>query len=301
MFGLFSCKNDLDVSSIVPEDEPYVYSDSLLDEYQKDYNEQYIILKDLQRETQNKFDSLIQQIDVQLTLEENLLRIDFLEKVKENALIIRERSKQLNNFLVAETSFMIEYSGDKNFGISENGNKYEHHYKVDHSGFFDLLELNHLKNKGDYKTPLYLYVGDKGFEAPRGLWLLDTINQFKEDAYMTVISVTDTIVMPIFDFMDSQILVLESLDKNAITVFNTKLDDLFIDYPDPEKKYLVNVFKYLTQPQRTERNGEAWPWIAAQFDTPLIEAAKTFLLFQRMIYSAENITYDYLLQKLESN
>ena len=88
---------------------------------------------------------------------------------------------------------------------------------------------------------------------------------------MTVISVTDTIVMPIFDFMDSQILVLESLDKNAVTVFNTKLDDLFINYPDAEKKYLVNVFKYLTPPQMTERNGEVWPWIAAQFDNPLLK------------------------------
>ena len=77
MFGLFSCENDPNVVLPEKENEPYVYSDSILDVCQKEYDEELLILNVLQRDVKFKMDSLLFQIDVQLTVEDNQVRFEF--------------------------------------------------------------------------------------------------------------------------------------------------------------------------------------------------------------------------------
>ncbi len=302
ILGLFSCENDPNAVLPENENEPYVYSDSLLDEYQRRYDYRNDVVVENQIIADSLFIALINKIDSLMSTSETEVQLLFFQNIGFQSNFVRSLATHLNNYFVSQVSEMIKMSEDSNFGLdSVNGQRFENHFKVNYRNgqeYYELLDLAHLNNRGDYNVPYWLFVSHNGIdgiiETPNGTYLLDSVYQYRDKALMALFDMYDHVdYNKLFETrMDLYSDDNEKIYKEAVKTCLSDLDERDIEF-------ISEFCRILVVPELEEKNEQIMPWIAARFDRPILGAADTFLFFRLKVILSEIHIYKYLLLKLE--
>jgi gliding motility-associated protein GldM len=214
--------------------------------------------------------------------------IENVKKIQAQAYQVRDWSKSLCNYFVAESSRLIQESGDASFGMKDElspaGDK---HYYEDENGYYRLFSCSHLSKKDDYDVATRLYIGDGGHKNPSGGFLVDSITGFRDRVCMLIANYKDD--KGEYSFTPPQIRPELENDPASVQKFMEELNAALKTVNPADTALIAQLYGILSPPVETMNHGEKYPWIAKQFDhAPLVAAIAMFTSIRADILQAEN-------------
>jgi gliding motility-associated protein GldM len=224
--------------------------------------------------------------------------IENVKKIQAQALQIKGWSKSLTNYFVEQSSTLIKESGDASFGmvdeLSPAGDK---HYRVDDDGYFHLFGLMHLSKKDDYDVATRLYIGDGGFENPKGTFLVDSITGFRDRICILIANYKDD--KGTYTFTPPQIRPEMENDPVSTKTFNDELKKALSTVNPLDTALISQIYGILSPPVNTMNHGLKYPWIGKQFDhAPLVAAIAMFTSIRADLLQAENKAVNHIASRV---
>jgi hypothetical protein len=242
--------------------------------------------------------------DVLLNLKSyNSNEIEQIKQLQPRLKSIRHLAIALNNFFVQESSKLIKYSGDSQFGKKDiEAAPLEHHYKVikgesDHN-IYRLLPIRHLERKGDYKSPTEYFIGPSGVvQNPIGQYIFDSIINYRNSICMLIANYIDKQANSWS--MSSSNLHLDMDSENGISNFLNELSLEMANVNPKDTAVIKQLFRLLTPPYLATSYGEELPYIAKLFYwMPLAGAITVLNSFISDTKTAENIAINHLVNRV---
>lgn len=236
-------------------------------------------------ESYKSFNNAIDEIN---TTSGAIKDLEKIKQIQKQAIYIKDLSKSLNNFYIQQTSDLIKFSKDSNFGIKEEGGtQYSNHYEIDEDEYFQLFPLKHLKQKDNYEAATGLFVG-KNIKNPSGQFLVDSMLSYRNKICKIVANYTDDNGQE-WKFNPLNIQIETAKNSIAEHEFHTQLEKSISSVNPADTALIKQLYEILTPPVKVEHHGESVYWIVKQFDqAPLVAAIAILTSFRSDVTIAEN-------------
>lgn len=221
---------------------------------------------------------------------------------------ITEMGKEMANFYVGRTSYMIMKSDETANTLATATGHYDgshklvdgEYYYVDNAGYFHLASMTHLAKKDDYDTPTHLFVGDNHKSIVKeGLEIVEKMHEYRNNLCKEVAEYDDlkngephrwTFTPP------KQ--VLQSVADEDVDKFEAALDKALETVNPNDKQKIREIYKILTPPEVVGNHDEVIPWVAGVFDhSPVVASGALFTSLKGDVERAEALAVELIASK----
>lgn len=207
------------------------------------------------------------------------------KKLYELGISIHDMTRNVANFYMSEADAMLQKGDDSRTWITEVND-----------GFLSIIDLmaedSDYSRKDDYDIPTYMFVGDNHNSInARGVELVNKLNNFRDSLCILIANKPKPNNQGNYTFVPPVLNKETELDSSWLVILNKSMSDV----KEEDKKYIVDIYRILTLPQKIKNHGELYPWQAAQFDhAPIVAAAGVFTSLKSRVLQAERIALNNL-------
>ena len=226
--------------------------------------------------------------------------IENIKKIQAQAIQVKDWSKSLTNYFVSQSSELIKFSLDENFGTKHEGETPgTNHYEEDAQGYYHLFPLIHLSKKDDYDAATNLYVGES-HANPKGQYIVDSILDYRNRLCTLIANYTDDKGQK-WEFIPPDVKYEKEGDPESKKKFMEGVEAALTSVNPADTALVKQIFSILTPPEKTDNHGEEYPWIAKQFDhAPLVAAIAMFTAIRSDILQAENKAVTHIASRVSA-
>ncbi len=235
------------------------------------------------------------QLDI---LQSKFVNPELKGKAKQEAKVIFELGVKIHNLTRSTANFYMEEADD----MLKKGDDSQSWVTTNSDGFKSIVDLmaenSDYSRKDDYDIPTFMFVGDNHLNInDRGKVLIERLIEYRDSLCIYIAHKPKPNNKGYYSFVPPVISKKDDLD----TAWLSNLEKSLETVREEDRKYIVDIYRILTLPEKIKNHGEMYPWQAAQFDhAPMVAAAGVFTSLKSRVLQAERFALNNLNAQTDS-